>query len=254
MEGRTMDETRIPVSASLAETLYRDFDTFVAQFEGRHGSRRVDNLIVWGLIRLARNDIERAKRVFEWAVVQPYLQHIAGYKYPIAAISSLGMEQLRTARSRFGQNPQLALVLVECICVLESIAGNIERDLKHLQPDMDFAEFRRRPPTDDDLPDRQEWLGELYDKAGTSAAYAVSEYTQVRDCAIMLGITGLADGAPPTTDEVHRMLRGLPPSRLSAKQQRSKAAFLRLDIERSLVGTDPLIEWILGKHWDEMLF
>ena len=61
-----------------ATTLYDNFDDFIKHYEQMNYWRRFDSLPIQCLVRLARDDFQKARRVYNWAVRVPMLRQLAG--------------------------------------------------------------------------------------------------------------------------------------------------------------------------------
>jgi len=237
-----------------AQTLYDNFNIFIAHYEKTNTWRRFDTLPIQMLVRLARNDIEKAKRVYDWAVRVPCLCHLGGWYREHddtkVSLSENGRKQVEIAASRFGQNPMFALTMVEGILILERTAIYAERQLAKHGVDTSADKLRARPTTPEEEREQPVWLRELYETVTNQVMYDLRDYIGARDTAIMLSITALADGCAPTEAEIGRMMRGRPHSRQSAKNQRHPITRKELPI------SDPpyTVKWVQGRNQKNVPF
>lgn len=243
-----IDENSNPldlVSAYEAATIYNNFDEFVERNKKKRLLRRGDHLPVYALVRLARNNYVASKRVFTWAVQETFLHLLQRNRWTkTRTLSRLGYEQCVLAASSFGQNPEHALVMLESVFVLEQLAPWAEDQLRVSRLGLTLDELRQRTGYDDEDSARQAWLDDLFSAATIQAERAAEEYARVRDVCIMLGITGLADGSPPTRDEIDSVISGKLPTRHSASQQRVTVR----DAPRRVSDERAMTEWVLGSR------
>jgi len=239
-----------------ATTLYDNFDDFIKHYEKMNYWRRFDSLPIQCLVRLARDDFQKARRVYDWAVRVPMLRQLGGWYREhddtVVTLSEEGLEQIETAASRFGQNPALALTMIEGIFVLERTAGWAEKELQRLQGDLTLDKFRARPENDDERMGRTPWLDEFYESVYQKISYDLRDYIQARNAAIMYAITGLASNTAPHESEIYRALKGKLHSRRSAKDQRLTIHEPRKDI--TISDHNYTIEWVIGRNQKEIPF
>ena len=241
-----------------ATTLYDNFDDFIKHYEQMNYWRRFDSLPIQCLVRLARDDFQKARRVYNWAVRVPMLRQLGGWYREhddtIITLSEKGLEQVEIAASRFGQNPAFALTMIEGIFVLEKTAAWAEQELEKLQSKMSLDELRARPENEEEEMGRLPWLHQLYDDVYEKVSYNLREYIEARNVAIMYAITGLASDAPPTEDEIRLALRGRLHSRKSAKDRRSNVTVHEPQKDLSISDPNYTIEWVLGRNQRAILF
>lgn len=238
-----------------ATSLYDNFDDFIAHYEKMNYWRRFDSLPIQMLVRLARNDFPKARRVYDWAVRVPLLRQMGGWyrehDNTKITLSENGMLQAEAAANRFGQNPAFALTMLEGIFVLEMTAAWAEEELRNHQPNVTLDELRARPINSEEERGRIPWLHQLYDRAYEDVSSSLRDYVEVRNAAIMMSITGLADGCPPSEDEIRRVMRGILHSRKSAKDQR-KLHEPRKDW--TISDSHYTVEWVLGRNQKDIVF
>lgn len=239
-----------------ATTLYNDFDDFIRHYEGMNYWRRFDSLPIQCLVRLARDDVQKARRVYDWAVRVPMLRQLGGWYRErddtVITLSPEGLEQVESAASRFGQNPAFALTVIEGIFVIERAAGWAEKELQRLRPGLSLDEFRARRESDAEIRGRAPWVEELYKNVYEKVSYDLRDYIEARNAAIMYAITGLASGTAPHESEIYRAMRGKLHSRKSAKDQRVTIHEPRKDI--SISDHNHTIEWVVGRNQREIPF
>ncbi len=238
-----------------AKTLYDNFDDFIAHYERMNTQNRFDSIAIQMLVRLARNDFAKAKRVYQWAVRIPFMRHMGAWydEYSdgrVVSLSPEGLKQVEIAESRFGQNPQIALTLIEGIFVLEQTASWAPQALSKIGIPMNLDGFRHRPDNDEEVSGKLEAINNLYETAIDKAERRLSDYVEARNIGILLCITALADDCDPTEAELRELMRGHTPSRQNAKTQRG----MRDDIRRSVTNPRFAVEWVLGKHQKEIPF
>lgn len=237
-----------------ATTLYDNFDAFIEHYERMNTWRRFDSLPILALVKLARDDFQKAKRVYDWAVRVPCLRHLGGWYREHddtqVTLSENGMKQVEIAASRFGQNPMVALTIVEGVLILEKTASWAEKRLKSLNAPLSLDELRARPLDPEEEAGQVPWLHQLYDEVTGQTMFNLRNYIEARDTAIVMSIVGLASGSAPTEDDIYRAMRGRPHSRKSAKDQRRPITRKEFPI------SDPrfTVEWVLGRDQKEIPF
>lgn len=238
-----------------ATTLYNNFENFIAHYERMNTRYRFDSIAVQMLVRLARNDFEKAKRVYQWAVRVPFMRHMGAWydEYSdgrVVSLSPEGLEQVEIAASRFGQNPQVAITLIEGIFVLEKTASWAPKALQDIGIESNLDEFRCRSDNDDEVLGKLKAVDDLYDRAISHVNWGLPDYIEARNIGIMLSITALADGCDPTEEELCSIMSGRTMSRREAKTLRDR----RDDIRQSVSDPRFAVEWVLGKHQKEIPF
>lgn len=228
------------------DTYYQNFEQFL---EGHHAMvQRYGMSYVWvySLIRLARNDIHKGRRVFDWAVKRVCLNMLADderFRPVCNEISPHGLKWATHAVETFGRNPLRSLSLIEGIYLLERMYIWAEIEFSHRMSGQTFMEFRKREPSNEEVSGKIAWIDLFYQKARAKAIDDSERFVKRRDCAIALAITALADGHPPSDQEIDdAMNRDFPTHQSLAKLIKDPRDYP----EGSLVNKNEVVEWVLG--------
>jgi hypothetical protein len=237
------------------EVVYANFEEFLERHHGMVRLSGYDYAWTYMLVRLARDDMEKARRVFSWAVKRVCLNMLADPKKrfgPLAQeISTHGLHWAQRAEDTLGTNPAKSLSLVEGVFLLERLAVWAELNLHNrFGSDMSLVEFRQRPESNDEAAGKIAWIDEFYQQARSRAIKDTEEFVRRRDCAIGLSITSLAGKTLPSDSEIDLVLSQSFPTHQSLARQQREMTFVR----GSLVNSKFVVEWVLGPEQADAAF
>lgn len=232
------------------EALYAGFEQFLENHQAMVRYRGLDYTWVYMLVRLARDDAEKGRRVFNWAVKRVCVDMLANgerkFGPALQEISPKGLFWANRAEQLFGVDPARSLSLVEGIYLLEKLSVWAEVALQSAKFRGTLVEFRKRPESNEEASGKIAWLDQFYQSARGRAAESAEEFVRRRDAAIALYITHLAGGSKPTDAEIDEaMTHRLPTHQSLAKRATEHSSPL---VHGSMVSQDVIIDWTLGEY------
>ena len=243
MSGNSLDSNFAP------ETLYANFEQFLEGNQGMVRQYGMDYAWVHMLVRLARDDLEKARQVFNWSVRRVCVNMLADERFRpmVQTMSPQGLMWARRAEETFGRNPLRSIGMVEGIYLLERLGVWAEMELQSKFHDgQTLAEFRKRPESNAEISGKIAWLDLFYQQARARAIEDSERFTKRRDCAIALSITALAGGRSPVDEEIDEALTQIFPTHQSLARHAQRPG--------SLVDQDFVVRWTLGRHQKEIAF
>lgn len=236
------------------EAFYANFEEFLEGHFAMVRQRQMAYVWSYMLIRLARTDLEKARRVFDWAVQRVCVSMLADKRFALQAqeISPQGLKWAAKASATFGINPRKSLGLVEGIFLLERLGVWSESYLKSKFPKRTILEFRQRPESNEEIYGKIGWLNQFYQSARAKAVEDAEQFVMRRDTAIALAITALAGGHEPSDAEIDDAMNVMFPSHQSLAKYATKHS--SPPIGGSFVNGDFVVEWVLGRQQEEMTF
>lgn len=236
------------------DCLYENFEAFLENHHAMVRFRGRDYVLVYMLVRLAHDNLDKAQRVFDWAVKGVCIKMLSDKRFgrPAEALSEKGQYWAQYAVSILGQDPGKSISIVEGIFLLEKLALWADTEVRQEFHGQTLASFRERPESNDETVGRIGWLDQFYQQARGRAAEATKEFVLRRDTAIALGITALAGGWMPHDQEIDDALdQRLPTSKsLDKLTDLSTAPHVR----GSMVHPERVIQWVLGSYQPELPF
>ncbi len=238
------------------EVYYQNFEKFL---EGHFGMMRrygMSYTPVYMLIRLARNDLEKARSVLDWAVKRVccnMLNDPERFRPVATEISTDGLKWATHAVDTFGRNPLRSIGLIEGVYLLERMRIWAEEKFQdQFGGKRSLLEFRKRPLSNEEADGKMGWIDLFYQQARSRALEDSEHFVRRRDCAIMLAITALADGVNVSDAEIDdAMSYDFPTHQSLAKLIQDSA---RGNEPGSLVNQNFVVEWVLGPHQREVTF
>ena len=251
-----MAESTLLASGHAPEALYENFQDFVARHQAMTTGYNTDYVSPYLLVRLARGNLEQARRVFDWAVKRVCVDMLASKQFPQLAegISPQGLKWAEQAERVFGRDPLRSISLVEGVFVLERLAVWAEINFKNELRGHGYSsltEFRKRPESGDnqETAAKTDWLDLIYQTARARAIDETVRYVKRRSVAIGICMTAMAGGFSATDQEIDEaMHRDFPTHQSLAKRQT-----LLLGCGR-LTSATRIVAWVLGPHNAEIAF
>jgi hypothetical protein len=236
------------------EALYADFEEFLAGHFAMVRHYGLDYTWVHMLVRLSRDDLEKARKVFSWSVKRVCMNMLADdtFRPSCSEISPAGLEWANKAEATFGGNPVKSLAVIEGIFLLErlSLWANIECERRF--GGLSLSKFRKRTSSNEAALGKSAWIDQFYQQARGRAIDETERFVRRRDCAIALAITALAGNTPASDEEIDEALSQDWPTHQSTK--RRVEAHSASAVSGSLVRQGFVVEWVLGAYQKEIAF
>lgn len=237
------------------EALYDRFEDFVGKHVAMVRGHGMDYVLIYMLVRLIRDDIEKGRRVFSWAVKRVCLNMLADsdrFRPVVKEISPQGRKWAQRAEDRLGVDPLLSLSMIETIFLIERLGLWAELALKEKFPGYSLVEFRARGESNEEVVGKIEWLDYFYQTARQRAFEDAMQFVRRRDTAIALAITALASGKSPVDEEIDSAMHPRFPTHQS--QKRVASMHDTPLVGGKLAAHNKVVEWVLGPYQRELEF